>query len=952
MPSFLSDSAKYIFEKHAIDNIRNAIVVLPSRRAVFFFKKELAACSDIPFLSPLVFSIDDFVLKFSGLKTLDSVSLLFELFEIFKEIDPDVSFDKFIGWAQTLLKDFDSIDQAMVEDPHMLFNYMSEAEAIKRWDLEENSEMSTISQLYFGFFEKLSMAYSKLYQRLLTQGLAYRGMSYRIMANEVEKLISENANISRFYFVGLNALSRAEERIIESLVKAGKAECLWDTDEYYMKTGNKAGKVLREYKNSGKYGEWNWINSYLINNKKEIRIFGLSNNVFQAKLATKLIERQNEGNAVIVVLDEGLIQPLLLSIPDGIKDYNITMGLPLGNSLIASFIDILFEIQQNKIKDLRNNGQFKYNHRAIFKLINHPIIRILKNEHIDGGKKLDDNAEAVKKLILSKNMVYISVADLLRNKIESPLFELALTDWEEDPVKCLEAIQSMAELLRDFLRVSGNPMESEFFFVLTKILNRLDTILKEREILSIKSLKILLKELFKQERVPFSGEPVAELQIMSMLETRCLDFDNVYILSLNEGILPSSNKNNSLIPYDAAKYFGLPLYADQDSVMAYHFFRLMQRAQNVNLIYLLPDKEGVGGGKDKSRFIYQVEEELSKANPNIRIEYPQIEFEGIEIVAESEIEIEKSSEVLVKTKNFLRNKGFYPSSVNQYVNCTLQFYWSHIDKISEPEEVDDTLGPDIFGNILHKTLELIDQAYMESGAEINELAIEIIKSSLSDKIDSVIEEHYGGYETKTGLNSIFRQIAGKLLVDFFDQRLKDGSYPFYVLATEEKIRTVFPYDHLGESVTVQISGFVDKIEWDGAALKIIDYKTGKVESRDLKPGSKQTQEEALMDPGKGKLRQLYIYRYILMRNILDNGSLTLNKKPFKSHNLIPQIYSFRNLGENLELEVSDDPEKFISETSDFLSGIISEILNESVPFKQTEDTDICKYCDFINICRR
>ncbi len=950
MVSFLQQAAEHIFKRHSPETIRNAMVILPSRRAVFFFKKELAACSDVPFISPLVFSVDDFVIRFSGLKNLDAVSLLFELFDVFREIDPATSFDKFIAWAPTLLKDFDSIDQAMVENPYLLFSYMSEAEAISRWNLGEDYEIPEGSRQYFGFFDKLSRAYAGLYQRLLGKGLAYRGMAYRIMAGDIEKMISENTPVEKFYFVGLNALSKAEESIVETLVKAGKAECLWDTDTYYMDGTNKAGKVLRAYRDSGKFGAWNWQDSLLKELPREINIFGLANNVMQAKLASRLLENAPPGNNVIVVLDESLIQPIMLSIPDNIKDYNITMGLPLGNSMIASFLEVLFELQQHRIRDFVKQDMYRYNHRQVFKLINHPVLRILQKDHLDGKLPLEVHLERIRDLILKRNMVYVSAEDLINAGVDSPLIGLALTDWSDEPSRCIQVIHQITGILRDFLRVSDNPMEAEFFFVLARILNRLDDLVAENEMLTIRSLKVLLKELFKQERVPFSGEPVAELQIMSMLETRCLDFDNVFILSLNEGILPSSGKNNSLIPYDAAKYFGLPLYSDQDAVMAYHFFRLMQRARHVSLLYLLPEGEGVGGGKDKSRFIYQVEEELAPANPGIRLQYPLIRFEGEEASEKLIIQVDKNDFVLKQTKEYLENKGLYPSPVNTYLSCPLQFYWKQVGKISETEQVDDILGPDIFGNILHKTLELADIRTLKEGRQTDAAEIRAIISQLDRIIDSVIRENYGGYEINTGLNAILRKIAGKLLRDYFNGRLEGKDLPVKVLAVERKIKAVFSYKKGQYDFEIPVSGFVDKIELSGDALKIIDYKTGRVDRKDIIAGNQPT-GDALKNPAKSKFRQLYMYRYILLKNpeMIKEWDLGEYQGAVR---LVPQIYSFRNLSERLEFEVKDNDEQYMEELETLFRAITEEMLDPEIPFRQTDDTDVCRFCDYRNICSR
>jgi ATP-dependent helicase/nuclease subunit B len=344
MQSFLELAAKNIFESHQKNELQNIQVILPSRRAVFFFKKALSNLSELPFFAPKISSIDDFILNSSGLTPLDNVDLFFEIYEIFSSIDPNQSFEKFMSWVPTLLKDLENIDFALVENPHLLFKYMSEADAISRWELTEDYIFTSTAQNYFSFFDKISLVYERLNQRLLERQKCYRGMAYRMVAENPELILDQETK--RFYFVGLNALSTAEEQILEILEKAKKATFIWDTDDFYMSSNNKAGKKLRAYKKSGKFGGWNLQGKLLKESSKEVRIFELNNDSLQAKLVSDLVAEHAGHTHVVVVLDENQFLPLLLNIPPLGLPFNISIGLPISNSKFAEILKLMLECFQ------------------------------------------------------------------------------------------------------------------------------------------------------------------------------------------------------------------------------------------------------------------------------------------------------------------------------------------------------------------------------------------------------------------------------------------------------------------------------------------------------------------------------------------------------------------------------------------------------------------------------
>lgn len=976
--TFLNQSAQYIFEKHPLAQLKNICVVLPSRRAVYYFKQALAKFSNVPFIAPEILAIDDFVMQMSGVNQIDAVSLLFELYEIFKKYDHEVKFERFISWAPTLLRDFDTIDLYLVDNPKSIFEYMSEAKVLERWNPTQLKsgkpafEVTPVLDKYFKLFENIYNVYSDLQKSLTTKGLAYRGMAYRILAESVKQLLiekNENSVIfEKYYFIGFNALSASEEKIIETLVKTNRAETLWDADTYFMSSeyNHKAGMLLRSYKNSGRFGKWNWQTDELLKGEKQMRIIGVENATLQTKIAghiyAEAIAENPEVPTVIVLADENLLQPVIYSLNERISDFNITMGVSLRGSMLFTLIDAVFELQQNiaefKTKDGGTVKMPKFSHRHIFKVLNHPFIRRYEQIKYAPEIKAKSQERTVFRKTLSEilrtNKVYLSQDEMLDLGENEPIFKILFSRWSDNPQKALFAFYDLIDELRNVYRDSNDAIETEYLYLFLTILHRLEKILFQNRELSLKSFKHFLYELIKQEKIPFSGEPISNLQIMGMLETRCLDFERVIILSVNEGTIPSAKHINSLIPFDACIEYHLPVHSDQDAVMAYHFFRLLQRAKEVDVLYVIPNGEGLGGGgSEKSRFILQIENELVKENKNIKLTYPKIKFgQDNETEVINKIDIFKSEDILKSISKLIAEKGIYPTSLSNYLKCSLQFYFDKIANISKREEVDENFGADVFGTWIHNTLEKIDKDF---GPKISEENIETIIGELEKRLDEAYQEKFGGFVVESGMNYLLKQVAQQLLNGFFENQKVSQRFPLEVVQAEQLIEVIFEKVIHGKFQKIKIAGRIDRIEREGNVLKVIDYKTGKVVAKELETPKDLTLEEALIECDKEKLRQLWLYQYLVTKSMFD-GKLVLAGEKFENYAVTAKIYSFRNLKEKLEVNLSFATAPtifgFIEKSEGVLTQIITELLNPDINFTQTTDTKICERCDFKGICGR
>ena len=928
--TFLRQTAQRIFDAHG-PSLSDVWVILPTRRAVSVFLDELAALSDRPFLAPHALAVDDFITQAAGVQLIDSVSLLFELYDVFKAIDPLVEFEQFIGWASVLLADFDRIDQYLVS-PAELFSYLTAAKTLERWQVDRASSAKPIAETpgttrYFKLFENLQIAYNALHQRLNQQGLAYRGMAYRLLAQNVESLIRDDLAYERVYFVGFNALSRAEEHIIRVLVDAQKAELIWDADPYYLNDWRQeAGEFLRRYRDNGwffskqNHQDVAQLSNNLLGTEKNIRVVGVPNASMQAKVAGKIYsEWQEEGRkgereeggkgerlpgaflstsslspsspkkTAIVLADETLLVPVLYALDENVTDLNVTMGLSLRSSLLFTLVDTLFEMQRTvhefRTKDGRDLKIPKFHHRHIVKVLNHPFVK--QYERIRGlmwpgaisekGDVLPPEPlfQWLAKDIVQQQRVYLTETELCELGQNDPLVRVLFARWpNEHPMKAIQTFYDLIELLRDVYRASQDAIEIEYLYLFFSLLKQLEATLdRQTDMVTVRSFRQFLYELIRQTSIPFTSEGKSQLQIMGMLETRALDFERVIILSVNEGILPQSRKLNSLIPFDIASELKLPTYHEQEAVMAYHFYRLLQRASEIVLLHTT-STDAYGNSKgEPSRFIRQIEHELvPKSGGRIRISHPTVRFGrmGADTVADlTHLRVPKTEAIRADLIRMLETKGLYPSYLNQFVSCSMRFYFSRVVNISEEEDIEERMGAAEFGSWLHKVMENLDLDYRLKGLPIDET---IIKNLLEEEFAKSMK----GRVIESGMNLLLYELAQKLMLDF--QRQQNALTGLTVIGTEQTLETYLTVSLDGRvPIRVRIAGKIDRIERFGDQIRIVDYKTGKVKLPEKTP---ENLVEKLLKDGSSdgeKMRQLWLYRYLALKNISQYGGLPRDK---------------------------------------------------------------------------
>jgi hypothetical protein len=1011
MQTFLERSAEHIYSKHNHAQLSKVCVVLPSRRGVLYFKQALSKLSDVPFLAPDVLAVDDFIMEMTGLRQIDQVALLFELFDVFKEIDPNVVFERFMTWASTLLNDFDKIDQYLV-DPKALFSYISEAKALERWQMQlgesqkDRNLKTPRTDRYFKLFENIYTVYKNLRSRLTEKGLVYRGMAYRDLAENVDKYILEKDRHSKYYFVGFNALSDAEEKIIRTVLKRKNfAETIWDTDTYLLKNNyQKGGDWLRYYKNGKELDgipplyndEWTWETDELLTGKKNIQIIGVPNASIQAKVAGHIyrgwnseedkgkkrereegeniehrkrnIEHRNTQTA-IVLGDENLLVPVMNSLDESVQDFNITMGLSLRNSMLFTLIDSLFELQRNLVEFKTEEGGIvkipKFSHRQVVKVLNHPFLRrweLMKYQAVEQGEVLNPIRKTLQE-ITDHNRVFLSSKELAEISENDPMFEVLFKHWNNKPQNSIKCFYELIDLLRDVYKENQDAIETEYLFQFYLILQRMDGILENRkDTVAMRSFKMFLYEFIKQTKIPFESETDESLQIMGMLETRTLDFEKIIILSVNEGTLPLTNRQHTLIPFDALTdpQFNLPTHHHADAVMAYHFFRLLQRAKEIVLIHVLPsDTYGAG---EKSRFILQIEHELAKTNKNITLTYPTVKFiEGEnKLHDETRLEIHKTGDILQFIEKSISEKGIYPSHFNQYIQCSLQYYFSKIAGIAEAEEVEEKIGVDTFGNWIHKTFENIDKEFVENGGVVEKEDLENVLTNIDSYLKQAFKETNMGLRAEEGMNYVLYQVGETIVKKFINFQLKNEIFPFELLDVEKTLKVQFQVKVNDKIIPVNIAGRIDRMDRIGGNhVRVIDYKTGKVEAKDLKISLEDLDVDLLGNKDKDKYRQLWLYKYMVLKQMVSIKGLTIGgRKLEETENTVTSgIYSFRNIDEgllqqNIAFHEGETIQDFIHQSEQYLQTFVQDLMNPEKPFEKRKDVENCVYCDYRRICGR
>ena len=962
MTPFLQQIASLFYQQYGAEVSRLAFV-FPNRRTGLFFQKYLSEVADKPLFSPTILTINDLFVQLSGKQTADRINMLFMLYDIYvRHSGSTETFDEFLYWGEMLLNDFDDVDKYMA-DARMLFTNVTDLREIENdFSFLDAEQIAAIRTFWSSFYPKgdspnqeeflavwkiLYTLYNDLRDALAAEGRGYEGMIFREVVEQMEQNNCCDLPYTKVVFVGLNALSVAEERFLIQLQKRGIADFYWDyASDKVTDPNNKASYfVERNLKN--------FPSQYPLPAEEkvdtEIEVIGIPSGIGQAKQVYTLLNelcKEDEMSpeealrTAIILPDEHLLIPVLNAIPEQIRRINVTMGYPLAGTPVASLMEYILALQKN-VRYVDRQPVFYF--RDVLPILNHRYISSTCPEIVN----------ALVKDIAENNRIYISAADLGKTDLLSVLF-LPVTDVNTFSDYLINVLQELNKVMHalssgeeeEDATQRTNDLEQEFIFHYFTTVNRMKEIMQDAGIeMKIDTYFRLLKRVTDTITIPFRGEPLSGLQIMGVLETRALDFDQLIILSMNEGIFPLRKAANSFIPYNLRRGFGLPTYEHQDSVWAYHFYRLIYRASHVSLLYDTRSN-GLQTG-EVSRFVHQLHYHYEVPLQNKLVVY------NVSSAKTPALQVKKTDEVMQRLNAFHKggNRAISASAVNTYLDCPLKFYFSVVEGIQEEEEVSETIESNVFGSILHKVME---ELYMPLCGKI--VTADLLKAIKKDTIPTDVPVLTGAIARAFAeiffMSDVVRPLTGQnfligeMIRKYVEKILERDSKltPFRYIESERKINRLFT---LGDNRTeIQLKGFIDRIDEVRDAVRIIDYKSGSGTSVFTSVESLFDKEDK--DRAKAVM-QVFMYSWML-------GAAPAGKT------IQPGIYYMRTLfSDSFDASVSRRIERTKTEpVTDFsayseafegeLRRCLDEIFGRETPFTQTTTEKACAWCPFKDIC--
>ena len=959
MESFLKLVAADLY-KHTEGNLAHTAVVFPNKRAGLFFNEYLAQESESPIWSPAYVSISELFRSLSPWEVGDPVKLVCELYKIFqRETQSTETLDDFYFWGEMLISDFDDADKNKVDTDKLFSNLQDlrnimddytfiddeQEEAIRQFFQNFSIERRTaLKERFISLWDVLGNIYKGFRESLASQNIAYEGMMYR---HVIEHLNVDKLPYEKYVFVGFNVLNKVEHTLFTQLKDAGKAVFYWDYDEFYMKENRQA--VTHE---AGEFIRRNLrdfpspLSGELFKNlskPKEVHYIASSTENAQARYLPQWI-RNNlttpEKETAVVLCNEALLQPVLHSLPAEVKHVNITMGFPLSQTPVYSFLIALLELHTHGF----NFKSGRYTFQSVVTLLKHPYTR-----------QLTGQAELLEKELTRNNRFYPLPGELGKDEFLTRLFT-PLSGNLNLCIRLSETLQQVAGIYQ--ANTSGtedtdafNQLYRESLFKAYTTINRFRTLIEEDELtVQSETFRRLLVKVLSATNIPFHGEPAIGMQVMGVLETRNLDFRHLVLLSVNEGQLPKSGGDSSFIPYNLRKAFGMTTIEHKIAVYAYYFYRLLQRAERITLMYNT-SSDGLNRG-EWSRFMLQ-----------FLIEWPhpitrQFLEAGQSPQGTSPITVEKTPDVMRRMQSLFDVRAnpkakFSPSALNYYLDCPLKFYYRYVAGLSAPDEVSAEIDSATFGSIFHYAAEHIYKDLTTHGKVINKEALETLlrnEVKLQDYVDTAFKKLFFNVPQNekpeyNGVQLINSAVIARYLKQLLQNDLRYA--PFTFIASEMEVDEPIDIQTPKGVIKSRIGGIIDRMDSKDGTLRIVDYKTGG--DADTPP-----HVESLFIPDKK--RSNYVFQTFLYAAIMCRKQPTMKIAPalLYIHRAATETYSpVIQMGEPRKpKEAVEDFSKYEKEYRERLQGLLEEIFNPEKSFTQTEIIEKCTYCDFKALCKR
>lgn len=957
METFLKQVAHDLYNKTE-GNFTKVAIVFPNKRASLFFNEYLAQESDRPIWSPTYVSISELFRQSSDLSIADPIKLVCDLYKVFQKATGNKeTLDDFYFWGEMLIADFDDADKNMA-DTHALFSNLKDLnELMDNYDFLEEGQKEALSQFFHNFsinqvtelkqrfismWNVLGDIYTEYKALLESQSIAYEGMLYRQV---IEQLDVEALPYNKYIFVGFNVLNKVEHTLFKKLNEAGKAMFYWDYDTFYLnKTPHEAGEFIRRnLRDFPSELPASFFDN--LNQPKEVTFIESPTENGQVRYLPQWI-RENltsqEKETAVVLCNEALLQPVLHALPDNVKHINITMGFPLSQTPAYSFVNALMELHTSGYNP--NNGRYLF--AEVISVLKHPYTRQLSPE----AEKLEQN-------LTRDNRFYPLPSELKQDNV----LELLFTPRRNNLDLCSmlsEALKEVAVIYQQQAASHSDAFDQlyrESLFKTYTLVNRFHTLIESKELnVQAGTFQRLLTRVMSSSSIPFHGEPAIGMQVMGVLETRNLDFRHLIMLSVNEGQLPKAGGDSSFIPYNLRKAFGMTTIDHKIAVYAYYFYRLMQRAEKVTLVYNTAT-DGINRG-ELSRFMLQFLIEWGYPVLRKQLEAAQSPQDSTPII------IEKTPDVMERMKSVfdIRNNPkalISPSALNCYLDCPLKFYYKYVALLSAPDEVTADIDSAKFGSIFHYAAEHIYKDLTAHGKLISKENLETLLKDevrLQTYVDNGFKELFFNLpqNEQPEYNGI-QLINSAVIVKYIQQLLRnDLRYaPFTFVGSEQRIfENIEIYTPTGD-IQSRIGGIIDRIDSKGESLRIVDYKTG---------GDADTPAnvQSLFIPDKKRSNyvfQTFLYASIVCKKLREkNDSRLVAPALLYIHRAASENYSpVIQMGEPRKpKEPVDNFAQYEGDFRENLKTLLEDIFNPDISFTQTEIEDKCAYCDFKALCKK
>lgn len=957
METFLKQVAHDLYNKTE-GNFTKVAIVFPNKRASLFFNEYLAQESDRPIWSPTYVSISELFRQSSDLSIADPIKLVCDLYKVFqKATGSKETLDDFYFWGEMLIADFDDADKNMA-DTHALFSNLKDLnELMDNYDFLEEGQKEALSQFFHNFsinqvtelkqrfismWNVLGDIYTEYKALLESQSIAYEGMLYRQV---IEQLDVEALPYNKYIFVGFNVLNKVEHTLFKKLNEAGKAMFYWDYDTFYLnKTPHEAGEFIRRnLRDFPSELPASFFDN--LNQPKEVTFIESPTENGQVRYLPQWI-RENltsqEKETAVVLCNEALLQPVLHALPDNVKHINITMGFPLSQTPAYSFVNALMELHTSGYNP--NNGRYLF--AEVISVLKHPYTRQLSPE----AEKLEQN-------LTRDNRFYPLPSELKQDNV----LELLFTPRRNNLDLCSmlsEALKEVAVIYQQQAASHSDAFDQlyrESLFKTYTLVNRFHTLIESKELnVQAGTFQRLLTRVMSSSSIPFHGEPAIGMQVMGVLETRNLDFRHLIMLSVNEGQLPKAGGDSSFIPYNLRKAFGMTTIDHKIAVYAYYFYRLMQRAEKVTLVYNTAT-DGINRG-ELSRFMLQFLIEWGYPVLRKQLEAAQSPQDSTPII------IEKTPDVMERMKSVfdIRNNPkalISPSALNCYLDCPLKFYYKYVALLSAPDEVTADIDSAKFGSIFHYAAEHIYKALTAHGKLISKENLETLLKDevrLQTYVDNGFKELFFNLpqNEQPEYNGI-QLINSAVIVKYIQQLLRnDLRYaPFTFVGSEQRIFENIEICTSTGDIQSRIGGIIDRIDSKGESLRIVDYKTG---------GDADTPAnvQSLFIPDKKRSNyvfQTFLYASIVCKKLREkNDSRLVAPALLYIHRAASENYSpVIQMGEPRKpKEPVDNFAQYEGDFRENLKTLLEDIFNPDISFTQTEIEDKCAYCDFRALCKK